>query len=140
MFMANPQNKKICKTIFITILLLTLALFLYFAKGNYTEEWVILTIATLVAQAEMFWGIHHLAFAKKKPIGAPLTADKTYVAIGVIYFLFFIAYLFVKHYDVSGIYARLMLNLFPAYTAFSLLFPLGSFIGFLIKKIFYKHQ
>ncbi len=138
--MANPENQKLWKIIFITIPLITLALFFYFAKGNYTEEWVILVVATLVAQAELLWGIHHLAFAKKKPIGAPLTADKTYVAIGVIYFLFFIAYLFVKHYDVSGIYARLMLNLFPAYTAFSLLFPLGSLLGFFIKKIFYKHQ
>ncbi len=137
--MANPENKKIWKIIFITIPLLTLALFLYFSKGNYTEEWVILTIATLVAQAELFWGIHHLAFSKKKPVGAPLTADKTYIAIGVIYFLFFISFLIVKHYDASGIYARLMLNIFPAYTTFSLLFPLGSLVGFLIKKAFHKN-
>ena len=137
--MANPETKRIWSIIFFTIPLITLALFFYLAKGNYTEEWVILVIATLVAQAELLWGIHHLAFTKKRPIGAPLTADKTYVAIGVIYILLFVAYLFVRHYAQSG-YARLMLNLFPAYTAFSLLFPLGSLLGFLIKKAFHKHQ
>ena len=138
--MANPENKKLWKGIFIILPLLTLSTFALFFKSFEQDEWILLTVATLVAQAELFWGIYHLAFTKKKPIGAPLTADKTYIAIGVIYFLFFIAYLFVKHYDVSGIYTRLMLNLFPAYTAFSLLFPLGSLIGFLIKKAFHKHQ
>lgn len=135
--MANPENKKLWKIIFITLPLLTLSTFALFFKHFEQDEWILLTVATLVAQAELFWGIYHLAFTKKKPIGAPLTADKTYIAIGVIYILLFVAYLFVRHYAQSG-YERLMLNLFPAYTAFSLLFPLSSLIGVLFKKVFRK--
>ena len=77
--MANPENKKLWKIIFITLPLLTLSTFA----------------------------------------------------------LFFIAYLCVRRYAQSG-YERLMLNLFPAYTAFSLLFPLSSLIGVLFKKVFHK--
>ncbi len=124
--MKYQTNKQIWQIIFITIPLLTLALFLYFAKGNFTEEWIILTIGSLVAQAELFWGIHHLAFSKQKN-ASHITIDKVFVALGILYFLLLGGYFLVKQYAAPD-YASLMLNVFPIFTAFSLLFPLGTLL------------
>ncbi len=136
MFMKNEKTtKKVLAIVFTLIPVVTVLfrviLFLVFGKTlSLDERWIISLVGTAVAQGEFFWGLYHIIFSKEKLHANPLSLKVICVTLGVIYYIFFS----------TANTESFFFHMAPAYTVFSLLFPLGALFSKLWKKWFNKES